>query len=268
MREKTFDKNKEKREKRPMKEIPDDLIIGRNAVTEALKSQRAIDSVMVARGERNGSIGKIIATCREKGIVIKEVDSKKLDFLAGGANHQGVIANAAAHEYSSVDDIFEYAESKGEQPFIIICDEIEDPHNLGAIIRTAEASGVHGVIIPKRRSASLNYIVAKTASGALEYVRVARVANLGSTIDELKKRGVWIYAADMDGQNYYDVDFTGAAALVIGSEGNGIGRLVREKSDFIVSLPMKGKINSLNASVAAGILMYEVARQRTDGNLK
>lgn len=238
------------------------LIIGRNAVLEALRSERAIDTLLVAKGERNGSIGRIIADCRNRGAVIKEVDKRKLDFLCGGGNHQGVAAYAASHEYAELEDIFSLAKERDENPFIIICDELEDPHNLGAIIRTAECAGAHGIIIPKRRSVSLTWAVSKASAGALEYMPVARVTNLAAAIDELKERGVWIYSADMDGKPFFETDFSGAVGLVIGSEGNGVGKLIREKSDFIVSLPMKGKINSLNASVAAGILMYEVARQR------
>lgn len=239
-----------------------DLIIGRNAVLEALQSGRAVDSVMVARGERTGSIGKIIRLCRDKGIVVKEVDEKKLSYSCGHANHQGVAALAAAHDYAEVEDIFALAQSRSEPPFIIVCDELEDPHNLGAILRSAEAAGAHGVIIPKRRSASLSFAVAKASAGAIEYVPVARVANIPALLEDLKKRGVWIYAADMGGTLWCDTDFGGAVALVIGSEGRGIGRLVKERCDFTVSLPMAGKINSLNASVAAGILMFEVAKQR------
>ncbi len=239
-----------------------DLIIGRNAVSEALRSERVIDTLLVARGERNGSIGRIIAECRDKNIVVKEVDKKKLDFLCGQGNHQGIAAYAAVHEYAEVEDIFALAEERGEDPFIIICDEIEDPHNLGAIIRTAETTGVHGIIIPKRRNASLSYAVGKTSAGAVEYVPVARVGNLAGAIEDLKKRGLWVYTADMDGQNWCETDFSGPVALIVGSEGNGVSRLIKEKSDFVVSLPMRGKITSLNASVAAGILMYEVARQR------
>lgn len=238
------------------------LIIGRNAVLEALRSERAIDTLLVAKGERNGSIGRIIADCRNRGAVIKEVDKRKLDFLCGGGNHQGVAAYAASHEYAELEDIFSLAKERDENPFIIICDELEDPHNLGAIIRTAECAGAHGIIIPKRRSVSLTWAVSKASAGALEYMPVARVTNLAAAIDELKERGVWIYSAEMDGKPFFETDFSGAVGLVIGSEGNGVGKLIREKSDFIVSLPMKGKINSLNASVAAGILMYEVARQR------
>ncbi len=236
-----------------------DLLIGRNAVTEALKSDREIDTLILMRNNNNPALSRLASMAKEKGAVVKEVDSKKLDFMCGGANHQGVAAYVAAHEYSSVEDIFAYAEEKGEAPFIVVCDEIEDPHNLGAIIRTAECAGVHGVIIPKRRSASLNFTVGKTSAGALEYMRVARVSNLASTIDELKEKGCWVYGADMDGTDYKKTDFSGAVVLVIGSEGKGIGKLIRQKCDAIVSLPMKGNINSLNASVAAGILMYEVS---------
>lgn len=236
-----------------------DLLIGRNAVTEALKSDREIDTLILMRNNNNPALARLASMAKEKGAVVKEVDSKKFDFMCGGANHQGVAAYVAAHEYSSIDEIFAYAEEKGEAPFIVVCDEIEDPHNLGAIIRTAECAGVHGVIIPKRRSASLNFTVGKTSAGALEYMRVARVSNLASTIDELKEKGCWVYGADMDGTDYKKTDFSGAVVLVIGSEGKGIGKLIRQKCDAIVSLPMKGNINSLNASVAAGILMYEVS---------
>ena len=245
-----------------MEEQKPDLIIGRNAVAEALRSGREIDSLLIARGDRSGSIGKLIAQCREKGVVVKEVDKKKLDYLCGEGNHQGVAAYVAAHEYASVDDIFSAAEAKNEKPFIIVCDEIEDPHNLGAIIRSADAAGAHGVIIPKRRNAGLSYAVGKTSAGAIEYVPVARVSNLPSLLEELKQRGVWVYGADMDGQSWRQTDFSGGVALVIGSEGRGLGRLVKETCDVIVSLPMKGHVNSLNASVAAGILMFEVAEQR------
>ena len=242
----------------------DNLVIGRNAVLELLKSGRVIENVMVAKGEREGSVNRILALCREKHIVVKTVDRKKLDFLCGGANHQGVAANTPAHSYATVDEILALAEERGEAPFLIICDEIEDSHNLGAIIRTAEACGAHGIIIPKRRNVGLNFIVAKTSCGALEYMKVARVGNLAQTIDELKKKNIWVYAADMDGQRWDKTDFSGGAALVVGSEGNGVGRLIKEKCDVTVSLPMLGKVNSLNASVAASIIMYEIARQRLD----
>lgn len=247
----------------PKNEINNDtLIIGRNAVIELLKSGREVENVLVAKGEREGSVNRIISMCREKGIVVKNVDRKKLDFMSGGANHQGVAANVPAHSYATVDDILSYAESKGEKPFIIICDEIEDSHNLGAIIRSAEACGAHGIIIPKRRNVGLNFIVAKTSCGALEYVKVARVSNLASTIDALKKKNIWVYCADMDGQAWCKTDFSGGCALVVGNEGSGVGRLIKEKCDVTVSLPMCGEVNSLNASVAAGIIMYEVTRQR------
>lgn len=242
--------------------VNDNLVIGRNAVIELLKSDREIENVLIAKGEREGSINRIIALCKEKRIIIKNVDRKKLDFMAAGGNHQGVVANVSAHEYSTIDEILEYAQSKNEAPFLIICDEIEDSHNLGAIIRTAEACGAHGVIIPKRRNAGLNFIVAKTSCGALEYMRVARVGNLAGTIEDLKKKNIWVYAADMDGQRWDKTDFSGGVALVIGNEGAGVGRLIKEKCDVTVSLPMLGKVNSLNASVAAGILMYEVTKQR------
>ena len=239
-----------------------DLLIGRNAVAEAIRAGRQIDTLFVLRGEKNGAAGNIVAVCREKGVTVKEVDRKKLDYMCGRENHQGVAAFVAAHEYAELDDIFALAERRNEKPFIIVCDEMEDPHNLGAVIRTAELAGAHGVIIPKRRSASLSYAVGKTSAGALEYVPVCRVSNLPSTIDLLKEKGCWIYGADMGGEDCRTMNFDGAVALVIGSEGKGLGRLVREKCDFIVSLKQKGKLNSLNASVAAGILMYEIMYQR------
>ncbi|MBR6694062.1 MAG: 23S rRNA (guanosine(2251)-2'-O)-methyltransferase RlmB [Clostridia bacterium] len=238
------------------------IIAGRNAVLEAIRSGREIDRLIIAHGTEGGSVTAIIAKCKQKGILIKEVSPQKLDFMCGGAVHQGVAVMIASHSYCEVEDILKAAEDKGEPPFIIICDEIEDPHNLGAIIRTAEACAVHGIIIPERRAASLNMTVAKSASGALEYMLVARVTNIANTIDALKEKGVWVYGADMGGADRHSFDFRGATALVIGNEGKGIGRLVAKKCDGIVSLPMYGKINSLNASVAAGVLMYEVADQR------
>ena len=244
------------------KENDKDIIFGRNSVTEAIKAGRPIDSVMVARGERSGSIPKILADAKDAGLPIKEVDRKKLDFMCGHANHQGIVAVGAVKAYSTVEDIFNTAQERGEAPFIIVCDEIEDPHNLGAIIRTAEAAGAHGVIVPKRRSASLSFTVSKTSAGAVEFMHVARVTNIPQTLDELKERGLWVYCADMDGEPFYNANLKGAVALVIGSEGKGVGRLVKEKCDVVLSMPMKGKINSLNASVAAGILMYEISKQR------
>ncbi len=238
------------------------IICGRNPVLEAIRSGREIDRLVVAHGTTGGSVTAIIAKCKAKGILIKEVSPQKLDFLCGGALHQGVAVMFSAQEYSTVDDILECAKELNEKPFIIICDEIEDPHNLGAIIRSAEAAGAHGIIIPKRRSASLNATVAKSASGALEYMKVARVTNIANEIDRLKKEGIWVFGADMDGKPYTDFDYDIPVAIVIGNEGNGIGKLVSQKCDEIISLPMKGKINSLNASVAAGILMYEVVKKR------
>lgn len=238
------------------------IICGRNPVLEALRSGREIDRLLVAHGTGSGSVTAIIAKCRAKGILIKEISPQKLDYYCGGANHQGVAVMFASQEYATVEDMFALAETRGEKPFLIICDEIEDPHNLGAIIRTAEATGVHGVIIPERRSASLNATVAKAACGALEYVPVARVTNIANTIDALKQRGVWVFGADMDGDDYTRTDFDTPCALVIGNEGKGIGALTAKKCDAVISLPMCGKINSLNASVAAGILMYEVVRSR------
>ncbi|MBQ1453500.1 MAG: 23S rRNA (guanosine(2251)-2'-O)-methyltransferase RlmB [Ruminococcus sp.] len=239
-----------------------DVISGRNPVSEAIRSGRPIDKILVARGEKSGAVVGILAKAREKQIPVKEVEKVKLDFLSGSAPHQGIIALAAAKEYSTVEEIFEYAESKNEPPFIVVLDELEDPHNLGAVIRTAECAGVHGVIIPKRRSAGLSYTVGKASAGAVEYMRVARVTNIASLIDDLKSRGVWVYGADMNGTDYLQCDMSGACAIVIGNEGKGISRLVREKCDMIVSLPMKGRINSLNASVAAGILIYHALKGR------
>ena len=230
------------------REARGDVIFGRNPVSEAIRSGRPIDSVLVARGEKNGAIVGILAKAREKKLRIKEVDSKKLDYMCAGGQHQGIAVVAAVCEYKELDDIFALAESRGEEPFVIVLDEIEDPHNLGAIIRTAEACRVHGIIIPKRRSASLNATVAKSASGALEYMKVARVTNIPNTIDYLKEEGVWVFGADMDGEDYASVDFDLPCALVIGNEGKGIGTLTAKKCDRIVSLPMCGKINSLNAS--------------------
>lgn len=239
-----------------------DIIFGRNSVAEALKSGRPLENILVAKGERTGSVPKIISDAKAKGLIIKEVDRKKLDFMCGHGNHQGIVAVGAVKEYSTVDDIFEVAKKRNEEPFIIVCDEIEDPHNLGAIIRTAEAAGAHGIIVPKRRSAPLSFAVSKTSAGAVEFMDVARVTNIPQTLEDLKKRGLWIYCADMDGEPFYNAKLTGGIALVVGSEGSGVGRLVKEKCDVTLSMPMKGRINSLNASVAAGIIMYEISKQR------
>lgn len=239
-----------------------DIIAGRNPVMEAIRSGRSIESILVAKGERSGSVVAIIAKAKQKNIPVKDVDSKKLDFLAKGVNHQGIVAQCAVKEYSTLEDIFALAEERKESPFIIVLDKIEDPHNLGAIIRTAECAGAHGVIIPERRSAGLSYTVEKTSAGALEYMPVVRVKNISAVLQKLKDKGIWVYGADMDGEHYKKVNFDGAVALVIGNEGKGISPLVVKDCDVIVSLPMKGKINSLNASVAAGILMYEIADKR------
>ncbi len=239
-----------------------DVIFGRNPVSEAIRSGRAIDSILVAKGAKTGAIVGILAKARDKKIRIKEVDPKKLDYMCSGGTHQGIAAVAAVCEYKELENIFELASARGEDPFVLILDEIEDPHNLGAIIRTAECAGAHGVIIPNRRSAGLSFTVGKTAAGAVEYVPVVRVPNIPAVIETLKEKGLWVFGADMNGEDYRKCDFKGPVALVIGNEGKGIGRLVREKCDVIVSLPMKGKINSLNASVAAGILMYKVADSR------
>ena len=244
------------------REKKDDIIVGRNPVAEALSSNRPIESILVAINNRSGSIVGILSKAKKKNITIKEVSEKKLDFLTNNSSHQGIVAIAAIKEYSTVDDILALAQERNEAPFIVILDEIEDPHNLGAIVRTAECSGAHGVIIKKRHSAGLSYTVAKASAGAIEYVPVARVTNISATIDELKEKGIWVYGADMDGTDYRKCDFSGGAAIVIGNEGKGISRLVREKCDTIVSLPLKGKINSLNASVAAGIIMYKIADGR------
>ncbi len=240
----------------------ENLIIGRNAVKELLASGRDIDKVFVARGEREGSISALIAEISEKKIPIVEVEKRKLDAMCANGRHQGIIAFAAERNYSTIDDILKLAEEKSEKPFIIICDGIEDPHNLGAVIRTAECCGAHGIIIQKRRSVGLTAVVARASAGALEHMKIAKVVNISSAIEELKEKGVWIYAADMDGENYSNTDFKSAAALVLGSEGFGISKLVKERCDFTVSIPMYGRVNSLNVSNAGAILMAEVAKQR------
>lgn len=243
-----------------IKEMPQNMICGRNPVIEALKSGANLDTVYI--DGNGGSLSVIRRLAKENGVVVKDADDKKLSRLSGGASHQGVVAEGACGEYVTVEDILAVSQKKGTKPFIIICDEIEDPHNLGAIIRTAETSGADGVIIPKRRSASLNATVFKTSAGAASYVPVARVSNLASCIDTLKDNGVWIYGTDASGTDYSETDFTWGVALVIGSEGFGMSKLIQKKCDFMIKLPMLGKINSLNASVAAGIFMYEVLRQR------
>ena len=241
----------------------DGMIEGRNAVMEALRAGTPIDKIFLARGETDATLGHIASSAREKGIVVVEADRRKLDGMSRTHAHQGVIALAAVREYAAVDDILNAAREKGEPPLIVVCDELSDPHNLGAVIRTAECAGAHGVIIPKRRSAGLTAVVAKTSAGAVSYVPVARVPNLTALLKELKDEGLWIFGTAADGDtSLYDADLKGPAAIVIGSEGDGMGRLVSQQCDFRVSIPMKGKLNSLNASAAAAILLYEAVRQR------
>lgn len=237
-------------------------VVGRNPVLELLKSDRQIDKLYVLKGELQGSINKILGAAKDKNIVVQQVDRKKLDSMSEGNAHQGVVALVTGYEYSTIEEILEKAKSKDENPFIVILDGIEDTHNLGAIIRTAECAGVHGVVIPKRRSAMVNQTVYKSSAGAVEHMLIANVNNISNTIDELKDRGIWVYGADMDGENFhFNTSLTGAIALVIGNEGKGLSRLVKEKCDVLVKIPMLGNISSLNASTAASILIYEVVRQ-------
>lgn len=235
---------------------------GRNAILEALRNGRDMEKLMVIKGSAEGTIKRIIAQASKKGVVIQEVSRQKLDELSQTKNHQGVIAIVSAHNYATIEDILDNAQSKGEPPFIVILDGITDPHNLGAIIRSAECAGAHGVIVPKHRSVGLNATVGKTSAGAIEYMPVARVTNIVKTMEQLKKQGLWFACADMKGLDYFDTDMKGAIGIVIGSEGDGVSRLVKENCDFTVAIPMYGKIASLNASVAAGLLLYEVVRQR------
>ncbi len=240
------------------------LLIGRNPVIEALKSGRRIDRILILK-DAEGSVRKIIGMAREKGIIISYAERSTLDRVTGGAPHQGVAAYASDFEYCEPEDILNAAAEKGEPPFIVVLDGIEDPHNLGAIMRTADAAGAHGVIIPKRRAATVTAAAEKSSAGASAYIRVARVSNIAQTLQYLKREGVWTAAVDMDGASYIQTDLSGAIALVIGGEGSGVSRLVKETCDFCVSIPMKGGVNSLNASNAAAILMYEVLRSRSDG---
>ncbi len=244
-----------------MKEKKTDMIFGRNPVAEALKSGREMERILIQKGA-GGSVGKILSLAKERGVILQYEEKEFLDRKAGGGRHQGVIAFVSAHEYAGVEDMLALAEKRGEPPFLIVLDELEDPHNLGAVMRTAECAGAHGVIISRRRAGGLTETVARTSAGAVEYLPCARVTNIPRTLDELKKKGIWVYACDMDGETYWKQDLTGPVALVIGSEGRGISRLAREKCDFAVSIPMVGEITSLNASNAAAILMYEVRKQR------
>ena len=243
-------------------EIDENILYGRNAVMEALKGEREIDKILVQKGEKEGSVIKIISLAKSKAVVVQEVEKAKLDELTGREKHQGVLAYVAAHEYVEVEEILEDAKEKGEAPFVLILDNIQDPHNLGAIIRTAHNAGVHGIIIPKRRAVGLTGTVAKSSAGALEYMKVAKVSNIVQTIRELKEKGLWIACADMDGKTLYDENLTGPIGIVVGSEGEGVSKLTKENCDYVVSVPMYGKVTSLNASVAASLMIYEVVRQR------
>ena len=255
---------KEYRKRPPQRDAEADGVIeGRNAVIEALRAGTAIDKIYLAKGDTDSALGHIANTARANGVVVVNADRRKLDEMSRTHAHQGVIAVAAVREYASIEDIFQRAEEQGEAPLIVLCDELSDPHNLGAVIRTAECAGAHGVVIPKRRSAGLTAVVAKTSAGAVSHLPVARVANLPSLLKRLKEEGLWIFGSAADGTtSLYAADLKGPAALVIGSEGSGMSRLVSETCDFLVRIPMRGKLNSLNASAAAAILLYEALRQR------
>lgn len=262
--------NKTTSEVKPVTEvIREDIIEGRNAVIEALKSDRTIEQIFVAEGDTKGSINVVLGLAKEKRIVVKEVDRRKLDQMSETGSHQGVIAMVTPYNYFDINDILNEAETRGEKPFIIILDEIEDPHNFGSIIRSAEVCGAHGIIIPKRRNVGVTPTVYKSSAGAVEHMKIAKVSNINGVIDVLKEKGIWIYGADMAGEGFcYDTDLSGAVALVIGSEGKGISKLTKEKCDLLVKIPMVGKINSLNASVAGGIIMYEILKQKQAMNIK
>lgn len=235
---------------------------GRNSVRELLASGRDIDKIFVQKGERTGSITSLIAEARSRSIPVVECEKAKLDHISGGINHQGIAAFASEKEYSSIDDILAYAAEKGEKPLIVIADKIEDPHNLGALIRAAECSGAHGVIIPKRKGAMLTQVVSKASAGAMEHMMIARVTNLAMTVEELKDKGLWIFAAEAGGAKFYEQDLTCPAAIVLGSEGNGVSKLLLDKCDFILSIPMYGRVNSFNVAAAAAVVLCEAARQR------
>ena len=250
--------------KREREDAPENMLEGRNAVTEALSAGRTIDKLFVADGDTDRALGRICEMAKQAGAVVVPTDRRKLDYMSATGAHQGVIAMVAAHDYASIDDILKKAQDAGEPPLIVICDELSDPHNLGAIIRTAECAGAHGIIIPKRRSVGLTAVVGKASAGALEYMPVARVSNIAAAIDTLKKAGVWVYGTAAGGDTtLYRADLKSAAAIVIGNEGEGMSRLVSERCDFKVSIPMKGSISSLNASAAAAIMLYEAVRQRS-----
>lgn len=244
-------------------EIAEDRLEGRNSVIEALRANRTINKILIAKGDTEGSINQIIGMARDKNVILQEVDRSRLDMISSTKSHQGVIAFVAMKDYVEIDDIINNAKAKGEDPFIIILDEITDPHNFGSVLRTANAVGAHGVIIPKRRAVGLTAAVAKVAAGAVEYVPVARVTNISQTINELKKRNIWVAGTDSTGdKSFYEQDLKGPIALVIGSEGKGMAKIVRDSCDYVVKIPMKGDISSLNASVAGAVVMYEIMRQR------
>ena len=245
-----------------MAEQNNDLIAGRNAVSEALRSQRSINKILLQEGAHGGSLSEIIALAKEKGVPVETVKAEKLDKLAKGLRHQGVAALAAPIAFRTLDDVFARAAEKNEEPFILLLDELQDPQNVGALIRSADAAGVHGVLMPRRRSCPLNAVVAKISAGAVEYVPVVQIGNIAQTIEELKQRSCWVVGADMDGVDFYAANMSGPIVLVIGAEGRGLGRLVKQKCDDVVSIPMNGGVNSLNASAAGAVLMYEVVRQR------
>lgn len=240
------------------------IVIGRNAVSELLKSGRAIDKIYIRKGEREGSVTVLVAKAIERGIPVVESELSKLDFISGGANHQGIVAMASMKEYVSVDDILSTARERGEKPLIVIADSIEDPHNLGALIRCAECAGAHGIIIPKRHAVGITPAVYKSSAGAIEYMAVAKVSNIATTIEYLKEKGLWIFACEAGGTPYYETDFNCPAAIILGSEGNGVGRLIKERSDFTVSIPMYGRVNSLNVSTAASVILCHAARMQRE----
>lgn len=236
-------------------------VIGRNAVRELLRSGRDVDKIFIKRGQREGSINEIAAAAKKRGIPVVEVEVQKLDAISAGTNHQGIVAFAAECEYGTLDDIFENARSRGEKPLIVIADGVTDPHNLGAVIRCVECSGAHGLIIPKRRSSGVTPAVTKSSAGAVEHVTIVRVTNLADTVEELKQRGVWVYAAEAGGEPFYDCRFDSPTAIIFGSEGEGVHKLLRDKCDFTVSIPMYGRVNSLNVSCAAAVILTEAVRQ-------
>ncbi|MBR4013756.1 MAG: 23S rRNA (guanosine(2251)-2'-O)-methyltransferase RlmB [Clostridia bacterium] len=254
-------RNRNDRQYSEVTDVNEGLVIGRNAVRELLKSGRAVDKIFVQKGEREGSIVVLVAEAVSRHIPIVEVEKAKLDKMTANANHQGIVAMAAEKEYCSVDDILQIAEERGERPFIIIADGITDPHNLGALIRCAEGVGAHGLIIPKRRAVGLTPAVTKASCGAIEHLAIAKVTNLASTIDELKQKGIWVFSAEAGGDAYYNTDFKCPCAIVLGSEGDGVSRLIKDKSDYIVSIPMYGHVNSFNVSTAAAVILAEVAKQ-------